>query len=237
MINLREKLQSLATEKYKNFSEKLVFTDYKILGVKLPELRKIAKNFTEEEKVQYLNSSLKNKTFEEIMIYGFVLGSMKVSIVEFLKYFDKFLPFVDNWSICDSCVASFKIIAKNKQIFLPKVEELLSSKNPFFVRVAFVVLLDYYLVDEYLDFIFDKLNSIKLDNYYVKMAQAWLISVCFVKYKNKTLDFLKNNFLDEFTHNKAISKICDSFRVLAEDKVMIKSLKTIKFTNCLTINC
>ncbi len=225
MICLREKLKGLATEKYRDFSKKLVFTNYEILGVRLPELKKIAKTFTEEQKLQYLNSSLKDKTFEEIMIYGFVLGCAKLSIVEFLKYFNNFLSFVDNWSICDSCVASFKIIAKNKQVFFKKVDELFSSKNPFFVRVGFIVLLDYYLIDEYLDFIFDKLNSVAFDHYYVKMAKAWLISVCFVKYKDRTLEFIKSNSLDDFTHNKAISKICDSFRVSAEDKLIVKSLR------------
>ena len=225
MINLREKLNDLSTEKYKKFTEKLVFTKYEILGVKLPDLRKIAKDFTEEQKTKYLKSSLENKTFEEIMIYGFVLGYAKLTVDEFLSYLYTFLPFVDNWSVCDSCVASFKIVAKNREKILNVVEKLLLAEKPFYIRVGFIILLDYFISDKYLNFIFEMLNSIKSDHYYVRMAKAWIISVCFVYFKNETLEFIKNNDLDDFTHNKAISKICDSFRVLDFDKAFVKSLK------------
>jgi 3-methyladenine DNA glycosylase AlkD len=139
MDNLFNFLQENKSDKYKKFTEKLVSTRHNILGVKLPVLRDFVKKLSQQDKLNYLNIDLEDKTFEEIMIYGFVLGSAKLSLEEFIKYFNKFLPCVDNWSHCDSVVSSLKIIGNNKEFFISVVEELLYSNKVFFVRVGFII--------------------------------------------------------------------------------------------------
>lgn len=228
-MNLIEVLREKSSKKYRDFSRKLVFTKYEILGVKLPVLRDIAKNLSESEKLLLLKNDLNFSTFEEYLIYGFILGYSKIPYEEFLRYFYKFIPYVDNWSLCDSTVASMKIISKNCEKFSFELNKLLNSKNEFYLRIAFVILLDYYIDDKWLDYIFDTCDNVNFDAYYVKMAKAWLLSVCFIKYKEKTLKYLLNCKLDDFTFNKTISKICDSYRVATKDKECVKALRRKKF--------
>ena len=105
------------------------------------------------------------------------------------------------------------------------IQQYISSKNEFEVRFAVIMLMDYYLTDEYIDEVFKIYNEIKLDKYYVKMAVAWGISVAFVKYENKTREFLKNNSLDKFTFNKTLQKIIESNRVSKEAKDEMRGMK------------
>ena len=223
-MSVKEKLKKIKNDKYKEFSSRLVFTKYEILGVTIPNIKKIALSFAENEKYAYLNSSLNNKTFEEIMLYGFTLSTLK-SYDIFFRYLDKFLPFIDNWSVCDSCVSSFKIIKSNQDKFLPFIDNLLSSNEPFYIRVALVSLLRFYMEEKYLSYVFTKINAIKNDNYYVSMAISWLLSEYFIKFKSQTIDFLLNANLNDFIVNKTVSKIRDSLRVSKEDKDFVLTLK------------
>lgn len=224
-MKIRETLEKLKNDKLKDFSSKLCFTKYEMLGVSIVKLREIAKKFSEDEKKTYLNIDLKDKTFEEIMLYGLILGYSKLSFDEFLIYFYKFLPFIDNWSVCDSVVLSFKMLKDNKELFLSHLDKLFLSKDEFTLRVAFVILLGFYLTDEYIDYVLEKCEQVLSGFYYVNMAKAWLLSVCFIKYKEKTFDFLKVTKIDNFTVNKTISKIRDSLRVSSIDKERVLSLK------------
>lgn len=228
-MKMLDLLHEKALKKYKDFTLKLVSTKYEILGVKIPDLRIIVKEISHEEKLNFLEKNNDFSTLEEHFIYGFLLGDKSLSYDDFLKYFYKFIPYVDNWSLCDSSISSMKIIAKNKDKFLQELNKLFNSNNEFYIRIAFVILLNYYINFENLEYIFDKCESVNFDGYYVNMAKAWLLSICFIKYKNETINYLKNCNLDDFTFNKTISKICDSYRVLKEDKAMVKALKRKKF--------
>ena len=228
-MNLLDVLREKSQIKYKDFTQKLVSTKYEILGVKLPDLRLIASKMSDDEKLLFLEENNDYSTIEQHFIYGFLLSDKNLSYNDFLKYFYKFIPFVDNWSLCDSSISSMKIIAKNKDKFLLELNKLFSKKDEFYIRIAFVILLNYYVTDEWLNYIFDKCENVNFDAYYVNMAKAWLLSICYVKYKNETLNYLKNSKLDNFTFNKTISKICDSYRVLAEEKVALKLLKRKNF--------
>ena len=207
------------------FASKLITTKSTIYGVKLPKLRQFAKKLTDDERIAYLNIDLSGKSYEEILLYGFVLGGQKLSYDEFLKYFYKYVPFVDNWSTCDSPISSMKIIAKHRKDFLVEIDTLLSSNENFQQRIAIVALLDFYISEEYLDIIFNYCEKIRSYDYYVSMAKAWLLSVCFVKFKAETYDYLLNGMLDDVTLNKTISKICDSYRVDDKDKRRVRLLK------------
>ena len=122
-------------------------------------------------------------------------------------------------------VSSMKIVKKNKDIFKDKIKEYLNSKEEFTVRVGIILLLDYYLEEEYLDEVFSLIDNIKREEYYINMAISWLISIALIKYKDKTLKYLKVCNLDDFTYNKALQKARESKRISKEDKKYYQKLK------------
>lgn len=209
-------LKSISEESYKEFNSKIIFTNYEMLGIRLPKLRSITKEITKGDYKTFLRIS-GNTYYEEVMIYLLVVASLK-SLDELMLYFDKALSLIDNWALCDSFCGSLKIVEKNKDYFLNVIDKLLKSKEVYNIRVGFVLLLNYYVSDEYLDLIFKYLDDIKSDEYYINMAKAWLLCEVFTKYQDISLKYLKKNKLDKFTINKTISKIRDSYRVSKEVK-------------------
>lgn len=209
-------LISIGEEEYKKFNSRIIFTKYEMLGIRLPKLRKIAKDISKKDYKSFLKIS-GNTYYEEVMIYLLVVASLK-STSELMLYFDKALSLIDNWALCDSFCSSLKIVEKNRDYFLKIIDKLLKSKETYNIRVGFVLLLNFYVSEEYLDLIFNYLNNIKSTEYYINMAKAWLLCEVFIKYQDSGLKYLENNNLDSFTINKAISKIRDSYRVSKEIK-------------------
>lgn len=221
---VRELLFSEQDLKYKKFHSGLCPNVNNIIGVRLPEVRKIAKDLLKTDNyISYIEST---KTYyEEIMIEGILIVSSKLDILEKEKYLKLFLPKVDNWAICDSVSSSFKIKSKEKEEVWNFINTYKNSSKEFEVRFMLDMMMDHYLDDEYYLDIIDIVTSIKSDYYYVNMALAWLISFIYIKYPNDVLDLLNSNKLDKFVHNKAIQKICESNRVSSECKENIKKLK------------
>ena len=210
-------------KKFIDFNKKLIFTKYEILGIKVPNMRKIAKEISKTNIISFLNN-VENNTYEEVMIEGLVISYIK-EVDLCIKYFNKFINKIDNWAICDTCISSMKIVNKNKELFLKQIKKYIESKNEYVVRVGVVLLLNYYIEDSYIDLVFDIIDSINREDYYINMAIAWLVSVCFVKYRNKTFKYLNDNKLNRFTYNKSIQKIIESYRVSLEDKEILRSMK------------
>ena len=142
-----------------------------------------------------------------------------------LKRIDFFINIIDNWAVCDIVDSSFKFINKNKEDFYKYLNSKLSATNPWEQRFIFVMLLAYYVEDKYLKDIFEICEKIKSEEYYVNMAKAWLLSVCYVKYREETYKFLEKTKLDAWTVNKSIQKIRESLRVTKEEKEKILVLK------------
>lgn len=224
MDNLRKKLFELADDKYRKFQSSLCPNINDIIGVRIPKLREIAKEISKGNPKQFLDN-YKCEYFEEKMIYGLIIGYMKEEVKIRLKYLDRFVPMIDNWAICDSCCSTYKFTNKNLKEMFEYIQKYIVSKNEFEVRFACIMLMDYYLVDEYIDIVFEIFNGIKLDKYYVQMGIAWAISVAFIKYEEKTRKFLKNNSLDKFTYNKALQKIIESNRVSKDVKAEMRGMK------------
>lgn len=224
MENLREKLYKLSDEKYKKFHSALCPNVDNIIGVRIPKLREIAKEIAKKNPIEFLEKS-NCEFYEEKMIYGLVIGYMKAEFEERLKYIDKFVPMIDNWAICDSCCATYKFTKKNLEEMFGYLQKYINSQDEFEVRFAVIMLMDYYITDEYIDKVFKIYDNINLDKYYVKMAIAWAISVAFVKYEEKTREFLRNNSLDKFTFNKALQKIIESNVVSKETKDEMRRMK------------
>lgn len=220
---LRKHLLTFKDVKYRDFTKKIVDTKYEMIGIRIPILRKIAKDIVKTDYIDYLDN-FNYKYFEEIFIYGFVLGHIKEKNL-FKKYLNRYIKMIDNWSLCDSAVASFKIFKTNKFNMYDVVDKLINSKKTFEIRAGIVILLDYYIEDSYLNDIFKYANTLRSSEYYVNMALAWLLSICYIKYPEETYKFLLDNNLDKFTFNMTISKICDSYRVDKKDKDKLKKLK------------
>ena len=146
------------------------------------------------------------------MIKLLVIANIK-DIDELMIYFDDAVNLIDNWALCDTFCNSLKLINKNKDYFLTKIDELINSNKTYHIRVGLIILLCFYVEEKYLDLIIKYLDNIKSDEYYVNMAEAWLICEIFIKYENIGLKYLEHNHLNKFTVNKAISKIRDSYRV------------------------
>jgi len=213
-------LNNISENKTKEFNKKLITTKYEILGIKTPILKQIAKDISKTDFKKFITLS-HNKYYEEIMIEGFLLSYIKDNN-EFLDYFNKFIYKIDNWSICDSCIASYKIMKKND--YSDVAYSLILDSHEFIQRVGYIMLLDYYIDDNHIDTILELCNK-ETNYYYVNMAVSWLLSVCFVKSRIKTLELLKTKNLSVFVQNKTISKIRESYRVSQEDKELVNNLK------------
>ena len=213
-------LEKIADNKTKEFNERIFNTKYTVLGIKTPVLKSIAKDISETDITEFLNLC-GSKYFEEVMIEGFLISYIKDKTL-FADYLYKYISKIDSWALCDSCVSSYKIMKKND--FSDLAYSLILDSREFYIRVGYIILLDYYIDDEHINDIIS-LCCKESDYYYVNMAISWLISACFVKYRSITLDLLKSKKLSPFVQNKAISKIRDSYKVSDSDKELVKSLK------------
>ena len=222
--NLLVNLLSLSDIKYKSFSEKLIPSSNKIYGVALPKLRLIAKEIIKDDWRGFLAVS-KDDSHEELMLQGIVIAGAKTDIDEKLKYTSNFVKKINNWAVCDTFCSSFKPSAADTQKVFDFICDYSSSEKEYELRFFTVMLISCFIDEEHINYILTSLNDIKHDGYYVKMAVAWALSVCFIKFRDKTLTLFKDNNLDDFTHNKAIQKTCESFRVSDHDKATIKKLK------------
>lgn len=217
-------LFDLSEEKYKAFSQSLIPGINNIIGVRLPNLRKLAKEISKTDWRTYLNHC-KSDYFEEVMLSGMVIGCVKADIMEILDYVTKFVPKINNWSVCDSFCVGLKITKVYKEEFKNFLVYYLESDKEYEIRFGLVMLLNYYVQDENLEEIFNTTDRICNNSYYVKMAVAWLIATCFCNFQEKTMKYLLNNRLDDFTYNKALQKIVESLKVSMETKEIIKSMK------------
>jgi len=187
MYDVRKILEDLADEKFKDFSLKLIPTNSNILGVKIPQLRTITREMPEEDKRPYIDH-YNCEYLEELIIKGLLIGQLNGDIQEILSYVDDFTSSIDNWLVCDCFCSGLKVTKKNMETVWEFIQPYLYSDDEFKVRFAVVMMLDHYICEDYIDQVIAALNSVKHDGYYVKMAVAWAVSVCFIKFSDKTHD-------------------------------------------------
>lgn len=219
-------LEEAADEKYRQFNESLIpGTGNKSMGVRLPLLRAFAKELTQGDWRGFLLLSGDEKIYEMKILSGLVIAGADCSFSERLSFLAEFIPRIDSWAVCDTLCCSLKSIKKNRERMLEFLQPYLISGNEFELRFAAVILMDYYIDEKMLDFVLSWYGAVRHDGYYVKMAVAWGLSVCFIKFRDRTLDFLKSGRLDDETWHMTLRKIRDSYRVSAEDKEMLRNLK------------
>lgn len=223
---IRARLESMAETKYKEFSQALIPGSRPILGVRIPALRNLAKEIAKGDWEAYIESAV-DDTFEEVNLQGFVIGYVKAPYETLLPYIRKYVAKINDWSLCDGFCATLKIIKKHQDSFLPVIKEYAEKDDEFNQRFAAIMLMNYYLTDEYIDSSLRILDSMKNHGYYRKMGVAWAIATAFAKQREKTLDYMRDghNTLDDFTYNKAIQKMLESYRIADGDKIMLRGMK------------
>lgn len=192
-MTVREMLFENQDVKYGDFHSKLIpgIDREKIIGVRLPVIRKIAK---------------------------------KAALDERFALLDDFVPLIDNWAICDCCCATYKFTLKNlNEVF----NYILKYKDgsEYEVRFMCVMMLDYFLKNEFIAEVLSTLLSLNRDEYYINMAVAWALATAYVNFKDKVNPVLENKVLPAWVHNKTIQKICESYRICDDDKKYLKTLK------------
>ena len=223
---IRQDLLALQDKKYKEFHSSLCPGTDNIIGVRIPVLRNYAKKLSKEEYFKEYISFNKTIYYEEVMLQGMLIGFIKnIDIKEVLELIKSFVPKIDNWAVCDIFCAGLKIVNKNKEIFWNFIQKYLRSKKEFELRFAIVMILDYFIDEQHINEVLNIFDNIKHEGYYVKMAVAWAISVAFVKFPKITINYLKQNNIDDWTYNKSLQKITESLRVTKKVKEKIKSMK------------
>lgn len=217
-------LKTLSDEPYQKLQYKLIPGAENVLGVRVPKLRALAKQIAKGDWRRFLNGA-QDACFEEIMLQGLVIGYAKMTPDETFARVADFVPKINNWEVCDVCCSTFKTAAKEKEKLFAFLQPYLKSQREFDLRFAVIMLMDYFITEEYIDRILKIYDEIRHDGYYVKMAVAWALSVCFVKYQDKTMRFLEQNSLDDWTFNKTLQKITESYRVDDNMKTIIRNMK------------
>lgn len=221
-----EILQQNADSKYSDFTKKLTPTKYEMLGIRVPIQRKIAHKINQGNPKSFLEV-VGNQYYEEVMIEGLIIAEIKEETL-FQKKLNDFLPKIDNWAICDGFCNSIKIVKNEEQKYFPFFRNLLKREEPFTIRVGLITLLSFYVKKEYLNPIFEGIDEIQSDHYYVNMGAAWLLAEMYIKFPKETEVYFKQAKINDFTMNKTISKIRDSYRISKEQKDEILKYKRSK---------
>ena len=214
----------LAEPGYQKFTSSLIPGCDHILGVRLPAIRKLAREIAKKDFRAFM-ASAESTYHEEILLQAMVLGYATADVEEMLAFVSDFIPLISNWAVCDSFCCGLKFTERNRERVWDFLMPCFSSVSEFEIRFGVVMLLSYYIVDDYIDRVLTILDTLRHDGYYVKMAVAWTLSVCFVKMPDKTMACLKTSSLDNFTYNKTLQKITESFRVDKDTKALIRSMK------------
>ena len=221
---IRKELEIIAEENYRIFAAKLIPNIDNLLGVRLPKLRKIAKKIVQLDYDYYLAMD-NHLYFEEVMLQGMIIGEIKLPWTERSRYVKQFISKIDNWSVCDSFCCGLKFEVSEKQLVWQFLQPYFASDKPYDIRFAVVMLLFYFVDDEYAQKAFTLFDQIKNDDYYVKMAVAWAISIYFRELPTLTMSYLQKNQLDDWIYNKALQKITESLKVDSSTKIIIRSMK------------
>ncbi len=213
--------------KYKQLLEKILPTlpGDTIIGVRTPELKKMAKAMAKMEGIGSFLSDLPHKYFDENQLHAFIISEIK-SYDDCIKEVEKFLPHVDNWATCDQM--SPKIFKKNREKLLEHIKIWIERSEPYTIRFGVGMLMEHFL-DEDFDTVYPKMVArLRSDEYYVNMMIAWYFATALAKQYEKILPFIEDRRLDTWTHNKAIQKSVESYRITPDQKEYLKKLKIKK---------
>ena len=224
MTEIQKRLFELRDEKYGEFQTKLIpsVDTAAVIGVRTPELRKLAKELSKKEDIDAFLDALPHDYFDENQLHAFILSGMK-DYDRCIAGVCRFLPFVDNWATCDQM--SPKVFGKNKKDLLVYIKEWLKSDETYTIRFAVGMLMEHFLGDDYDTAYPEMVAAIRSDEYYVNMMRAWYFATALAKQYDSAVGFIEEKKLDKWTHNKAIQKSVESYRITPDQKSYLRSLK------------
>jgi len=221
---IRAELEKRADEKYRKFSAGLLPGVNSILGVRLPELRKMAKQLARSDWRENLRQ-LSDDTFEEIMLQGIMIGCVSCPAEERLELIREFVPKIDNWSVCDSFCTGLKFVKSEKERVFSFLQPFFVSEKEFEQRFAAVILLDYYIDETWLSRTVKALEQINAKQYYAKMAVAWAMAECYLHFPDEVMPVLRQNRLDPEVRQKTLQKIIESRTISQDTREEIRAMK------------
>lgn len=221
---IRKKLFALRDEKYRDFQIRLIPTvaPDTVIGVRTPALRTYARELAEREGVAEFLDELPHRYFDENQLHAFILSELK-DFDRCAREAERFLPFVDNWATCDQLLP--KVFKTHRRELLPHIQKWLVSEQTYTVRFAVGMLMAHFLDEDFDRSYLQTVSQIRSDEYYVNMMIAWYFATALAKQYAAALAFIENRALSPWTHNKAIQKSVESYRITAEQKAYLKSLK------------
>jgi 3-methyladenine DNA glycosylase AlkD len=224
---IREELFRLQDLKYREMQIRIIPTvkAEAIIGVRTPELRAMAKELSREEETRVFLNDLPHPYFEENQLHAFIISGMK-DYAECLDRLGRFLPYVDNWATCDQM--SPKVFRKHRPELLNPIRDWIVSAETYTVRFGIGMLMEHYLDADFDPAYPEMVAGIRSDEYYVNMMIAWYFATALAKQYETVLPFIENHRLDPRTHNKAIQKSIESYRITPEQKEYLRSLKIRK---------
>lgn len=223
-VKVQKQLFELQDLKYRDFHAKLMPTidKEKVIGVRTPALRSYAKQFGKTEEAKEFMKVLPHKYYEENNLHGMLLEQIK-DYDELIIELEKFLPHIDNWATCD--LLSLRIVEKNLEDFLGKINKYIKSDQPYTIRFGISMLMKHYLDDNFKIEYANKVAAVQSEEYYVNMMRAWYFATALAKQYDSIIPFIEEKKLDVWTHNKAIQKSIESYRITPEQKEYLRTLK------------
>lgn len=223
-VNIREELFALQDISYADFQSKLTPNIPRdlFIGVRIPEARKLAKRIVGEPETLKFLTDLPHRYYDENILHGLIVSEMK-DYDTCIVAVDEFLPYIDNWAVCD--IMSPKIFKKNKTVLLEKIKEWSKSEKEYTCRFGIEMLMTHFLDDDFKTEYLEIPVSINSEEYYVQMMIAWFFATALAKQWDATIKYIEEQRLDTWAHNKTIQKACESKRITLKQKEYLKSLK------------
>lgn len=223
-MEVQKRLFELQDEKYAEFQSKLVPTIKKetIIGVRVPELRKFAKKYRKESECQEFFKDLPHQYYDENILHGILLSEMK-EYDTCIEQVESFLPYVDNWAVCD--IMSPKVFKKNKEKLLEKIKIWAASDQTYTIRFGLEMLMTHFLDEDYRPEYLEIAAVVKSEEYYVNMMIAWFFATALAKQWDTVIPYITEKRLEKWVHNKTIQKARESYRITDEQKEYLKKWK------------
>ncbi len=224
MTEIQKKLFALQDQEYGDFSAKLNpgVPRESIIGVRVPETRVLAKTLHKEGNYQNFLRELPHKYFEENMLHGLIIENIN-DYDKCVETLEKFLPFVDNWAVCDSI--SPKVFKNNKDKLISKIYKWSNSGETYTARFGLKMLMTHFLDEDFKKEYLNLAASVKGEDYYLKMMVAWFFATALAKRWEETVTYIENYSLENWVHNKTISKARESYRISSEQKEYLNKFK------------
>lgn len=221
---IRKQLFSMQDIKYRDFQSKLIPTvEYEtVIGVRTPELRKYAKQLSKTEGISEFLEDLPHQYFDENQLHAFLISEIK-DYERCLEEVERFLPYVDNWATCDQLLP--KVFKNHEKELLEDIRKWMVSDKTYTVRFSIGMLMKYFLDEHFKIEYPGMVAEIRSEEYYINMMIAWYFATALAKQYEAVLPFIENHRLDMWTHNKAIQKSVESYRIAKEQKEYLRSLK------------